>query len=94
MVIGEREDEACARFLVAIQEFLWLPIQKRPLRAQILISKLGWVSVVLHMIFVLLRAFDVHVSCLPVALFRNTLWAPVGPDSELGILIPFRSFVI
>src|SRR5664279_2857270 len=50
-------------------------------------------SLVLQVVFVLLRVFDVHVARVPVALFRNTLWTPVGPDSELGVLIPFRSLV-
>src|ERR1035441_10018422 len=94
MVIRECEDEARTGFLVPIDKLVWLPVQKRPLRAQILVSKTGWVSIVFKMVFVLLRPLDVHVSCVPVTFLRDTLRAPMGPNSEFGILIPFGSLVL
>src|ERR1035437_1179905 len=94
MVVCESEDEARTRFLVSINKLVWLPVQKRPLRAQVLISKTGGVSIVFKMVFVLLRPLYVHVSCVPIALLRNTLRAPVGPKSEFCIAIPFGGFVL
>ena len=94
MVVRESEEEASARFLIPVDQLIWLPVQKCPLRAQILVPKAGWVSVVFKVVFVLLRSFQVHVPCVPVTLFRNALRTPVRPNSKLGVLIPFRSFVL
>ncbi len=64
-MVCEREDEACAGFLVAVDELVGLPIQKRPLRAQILVAEIGRMPVVLEVVFVLL-------SILPDTCFART----------------------
>src|SRR5208283_156296 len=93
VVIGESEEEARPGFLIAVQERLGLPVQQRPLRAQVLVTEARGRTVMREMILVLRLPFQVHVPGVPVPLLRNALRAPVRPDSELGILIPFRSFV-
>src|ERR1019366_2368193 len=46
------------------------------------------------MVLVLLRALDVHIAGIPVALLWDALRAPMSPNSELGIAIPFGSLVL
>src|SRR5581483_4296842 len=48
----------------------------------------------LKMELILLLPWDVHVARVPVAIFRDTLRAPVIPNSKLDIAIPFRTFVL
>ena len=46
------------------------------------------------MVFVVVGAFLVHVSRIPIALTRHSLGAPVGPDAELGVAEPVRTAIL
>src|SRR6185437_9377034 len=60
----------------------------------VFIAKLGWMSIMGYMIFIIIASFFVHFSRIPITLSRNSLRAPVRPYSKLGVAEPFRVFVL
>src|ERR1019366_5717764 len=93
-MIRERNEQTRPGILEALDQSLRFPIQKRPLCSEILVAKLGGVSIFLHLEFVVVRAFCVHSSCVPVAKFRNALRTPMRPYTELCIAIPLGYVVL
>src|SRR5580693_4247272 len=93
-MVGKRDEEARASFLIAGDEFFGLPVEEGPLGAEVFEAEARRVTVVVELIFVLAMAFDVHLAAVPVAGLGNALGAPVGPDAELGVLIPLGGFVL
>src|ERR1035438_10335292 len=61
--------------------------------ANILVSKMRWVPVLLDVIVILARALYVHISRVPVALLGHTLRAPMRPYPELCIAKPIRAVI-
>src|SRR5271155_4151048 len=59
----------------------------------VFVANLGWMAIVLHMVFVLFAALDIHVARVPVTIFDCGLGSPVRPDAELGIAKPIRRLV-
>ncbi len=47
-----------------------------------------------ELIFILPLSFEVHVARVPVAILGDALRAPMGPNAELGVLVPLRGVVL
>src|SRR5579885_3892687 len=65
VMIGERDEDLGARFLVTLDQFLGLPVEQRPLRAKLLIAEPGGMAIVLELVLVVFRAFHIHVARVP-----------------------------
>src|ERR1022692_1731643 len=61
--------------------------------ADVLVSELRRVPVLLDVILILARALYVHIPRVPIALFRDTLRAPMRPYSKLRIPKPVRATI-
>src|ERR1039457_6324183 len=61
--------------------------------ANIFVSELRRVPVLLNVIVILTRALNVHIPRVPVALLGDTLWAPMRPDAEFRISKPVRAVI-
>src|ERR1019366_3009308 len=61
--------------------------------ANILVSELRRVPVLLDVIVILTRALYVHVPRIPVALFGDALRAPMRPNAEFRISKPIRAVI-
>ena len=61
--------------------------------ANILVSELGRVPVLLDVIVILTRALYVHIARVPVALLGDTLWAPMRPNAKFRISKPIRAVI-
>ena len=94
MVIGQGDEYSCAGLFVARDQLVRIPIQQRPLRAKLFVPEPRWRPVMFELIFVLPLALDIHIACVPVPGFGHALRTPVSPDTELGIAVPIRRFVI
>src|ERR1700758_1648438 len=88
VVIGQRDKQACSRTSIAFDQRFRFPVEERPLSAQVLVTELGGVAIVRILEVVIGRTLLIHIACIPVPEFGHTLWAPVRPDSELGVAIP------
>ena len=64
-----------------------------PQRTQILVAEFGWMAVMPHMVFILRRPLNVHVSGIPVPEHGHALRSPVAPDAELRVAEPFGHFI-
>jgi hypothetical protein len=60
----------------------------------VFVTGFGWMAQMLEVPFVGGLTFEVHPLCEPVALLRRRLRSPVGPNAELRIAKPARSFVL
>src|SRR5581483_3606004 len=94
VMVGQCEEQLRTGTHVEVHELRGLPIEKCPLCAQVLVSELRRMAIVLELVVVLLdlaavsgRALNVHVAAVPIAVFRHALRAPVIPDTELGVAI-------
>ena len=94
VVIGQRDKQACSRTFVAFDQRFRFPVEQRPLSAQVLVTELGGVAIVRILEVVIGRSLLIHIACIPVPVFGHALWAPVRPDAELGVAIPFGRFVL
>src|SRR5580704_2507674 len=94
MMISERNEDLCASLLVARDQFVGLPVQQRPLCAEVLVAEPRLRSVMIQVILVLRLPFQIHTARVPVAVFRHALRAPVCPDAELCVLVPLWCFVL
>ena len=93
MMIGERHENSRACLLVACDQLVGIPIEQRPLRAELFVSEARCRPVMIEVILVLALPFYVHIACIPVSSLGDTLRSPVRPDSKLGVAIPIRCFV-
>src|SRR5579862_3088336 len=94
VVIGQGDKQPCSGVFVTFDQRVRLPIEERPLRAQILVPELGGRTIVRILEVVVGRSLLIHVARIPIAVFGHTLRAPVRPNAELGVTIPFRSLVL
>src|SRR5215203_6577772 len=79
---------------VQCYKFLRIPILGFPILNYFFKPNFGWMSVMFNKPFILFTAFIIHMPPKPVSLFRLALRPPMRPYSELGILEPFRCFVL
>src|SRR5271157_1022158 len=93
MMIGKRNEDPRAGLLVARDELVGFPVQQRPLCAKVFVSEPGGWPIMFEVIFVLPRPLNVHVARVPITGFGHTLRAPMGPDAELSVAVPFGTFV-
>src|ERR1035438_3544090 len=94
MMIGQCDKQPRPRLLVARNQSIRVPVQQRPLRAEVLVAKARWMTIMLQVILILPLPLDVHVARIPVAILRHALRAPMRPDAELRVLIPLRRVVL
>ena len=94
VVIRQGAKVLSTRPLIETHEFVRIPILSSPLVDHVLKSHLGRVPVVCQMELVIRLPFDIHLACVPVAIFGLALWPPVRPDAELGITVPRRRLVL
>ncbi len=94
VMIRERHENPRACLLVSRDQLVGVPIQQCPLCAEVLVSKARCRAIMVEVILVLPLSFNVHVARVPVTSLGYALRSPVRPDSELGIAIPVRSFVL
>ena len=94
MVIGKRDEDSGAGVLVAANQLVRIPVQECPLGAEVLVSEARRRPVMFNVVPVLGLSFDIHIARVPVAGFGHALRAPVRPDAEFCVLVPFRCFVL
>src|SRR5579875_1946996 len=103
VMIGHRHEKLGARAHVQVHQLRRVPIQSRPLGAEVFVAETGRRPVVSKLKAILptrksaipeLQLLQVHIACVPIAVFGNTLRTPVVPDPELRVSIPFRTFVL
>src|SRR5438067_1972526 len=94
VMVRQRHEQPRTRAAVNVHQLIGLPIQQRPLRAEFLVPEPGRVPVMLSEVPVLRLVIDIDIPPEPVAVLRNALWAPVIPDAELRVAVPFRAFVL
>src|SRR5262245_14726618 len=56
-------------------------------------AELGWVAVVLDVVLIVGLVLHVHEAGVPIAFFGYALGRPMGPDAELRVAEPVRTFV-
>src|SRR5665213_391165 len=61
--------------------------------ANIFVSELRRMAILLYVKLILTRSLNVHIPRVPVALFGDTLRAPMRPDPELRIPKPIRATI-
>src|ERR1700733_14354713 len=94
VVVGEGNENLRPRVLIALNQLFRIPVEQRPLRTKILISKGGRGTVMFQLKLVFVATLYIHVSRIPVACFRNALRTPMRPDAELRIAVPFRRLIL
>src|ERR1700691_1852095 len=93
-MVGERDENLRPSILIALNQLFRFPVEQRPLRTKVLISKCGRRTVMFQLKLIFFAILDIHVPRIPVACFRNALRTPVRPDAELRIAIPFRRLIL
>src|ERR1700693_3625842 len=93
MVRGQGNQVLSTRTPIEPDQRLWVPSLSLPKMADVFVSKLRWMAVVLHVILVLRLPLNVHVSRIPIALFGHALRTPMRPDSKLRITKPIWAAV-
>ena len=83
----------CAGLPVPLRQAFGIEVLRLPHGADILPADLRRMAVVAQVVFILGRAFDIHVPGVPVPEHRDALRSPVAPDAELGVPEPFRRFI-
>src|ERR1700722_8960788 len=94
MMIRQRHEDSGARLFVARDQLVGIPVEQRPLRAELLVSEARCRPVMIEVILVLPLPLDVDIPRVPVSGFGHALGAPMSPDAELGVAIPVRRFVL
>src|SRR5688500_17519713 len=78
---------------IAIHQRFRIELLRLPQRDDVLVTELGWMSVMLHMMGIVRMPGDIHEARVPVARTRDGLRPPVRPDTELGVAEPPRRLV-
>jgi hypothetical protein len=60
----------------------------------VFVSELRWMAEILNVVLVLTLSLNIHVACVPIALFGHGLRTPVRPDSELRVAKPIGATVL
>jgi hypothetical protein len=93
-VDAERHEVFGACLLVFADERLGFPVFRLLERNDILVAKLGWMSEMLEVKFVLARALYVHIAGVPITLPRSRLRPPVRPNAEFHIVKPIGALIL
>ena len=94
VVIRQGAEVLSTRPLIETDESVRIPILSSPLVDHVLKSHFGRVPVVCQMEFVIGTPFDIHIACVPVAIFGLALGTPVRPETQLGITVPRRRLIL
>lgn len=89
--LGHKIPGACT--IVQVHQLIGIEILCFPKSADILISKLGRMAIMAHMVQVLRRTLNIHIPSIPVTEHGHTLRTPMAPDAKLHITEPLRALI-
>src|SRR2546423_2697648 len=82
-----------ACLLVETDEIVRIKLVSLPGFDYILETKLRWMAIGLHVMFVLPFAFDIHPARVPVTVLGGRLRPPVRPDAKLRVTVSLGNAV-
>ena len=94
VVVGQRDEVLGAGPHVELHQFFRVPLLGLPEIVELHEAELRRMAVVLEVVFIVLRALEVHLARIPVALLGHALGGPVGPDAELRVAEPVGRLVV
>src|ERR1019366_6991727 len=90
MVHGHAAEILRTGLFVEREQVIRIETVSLPEWGDVFVSDLRGVPIGLHVILVLFAALHVHVAGIPVAVLHAGLRAPMRPDAELCVAVPFR----
>ena len=94
VVVAQGHEVAGTHALVEVDQFFGIPVLCFPVVAQVFESEGGRVAEMADVPVVGTRTLIVHEAGIPVAGLSMALRSPMCPDTELGVLEPFRAFPV
>ena len=80
-------------FFVQLHQLFRVEIFRLPKSADILIAKLGRMTVVADVIEILGTSLHIHIAGVPVTAHGHALGPPMAPDTKLGITEPVGALI-
>src|SRR5574344_2068522 len=94
MMICQGEKILGSGILVQFHQFIRVPLFSLPLMYPILKAEFRGVTHCIKLIIIMAIAFDIHLSGIPITVFRLALRSPMSPYTEFRISKPLRAIII